>query len=198
MKSIALFDFDGTLIEGDSFTRFISYFVSKKRFLFGRVFLTPFVLAYKAGFLKSSKMRTIVVWAGYFGANEAEIKKRGRDYAGEVIPLFPKGKAYEKFLWHKERGDKIVIVSASLDIYLAPWCENNKVDLICSTVEYRAGRVFGLDKNGDCSCEKKSQRVKENYNLSDYDSVYAYGDTHEDDELLALADYPMFVGKNDP
>ena len=35
---------------------------------------------------------------------------------------------------------------------------------------------------------EKVRRVKERYNLDDYDHIYAYGDSRGDKELLELAD----------
>lgn len=40
--------------------------------------------------------------------------------------------AEEKLNWHKQNGDKIVIVLASLEKYLAPWREKNGFELIAS------------------------------------------------------------------
>jgi phosphoserine phosphatase len=40
--------------------------------------------------------------------------------------------------------------------------------------------------------EEKARRVREQYALSSFDAVHAYGDTPEDAALLALADERWF------
>ena len=39
---------------------------------------------------------------------------------------------------------------------------------------------------------EKGNRVKEAYNLDDYDRIYAYGDSRGDKELLELADKSFY------
>ncbi|MNP80097.1 hypothetical protein D3C76_1780940 [compost metagenome] len=39
-----------------------------------------------------------------------------------------------------------------------------------------------------CAGEEKARRVRERYDLSGFQVIYAYGDTHEDLDLLELAD----------
>ena len=46
-------------------------------------------------------------------------------------PLIRK-KALKEIEWHKENGHDVVIVSASIDLWLKPWCIKNDVALISS------------------------------------------------------------------
>jgi len=48
--------------------------------------------------------------------------------------------------------------------------------------------VTGKFLSKNCYGIEKANKVKEAYNLSDYDYIYAYGDTRGDKELLELAD----------
>jgi HAD superfamily phosphoserine phosphatase-like hydrolase len=100
--------------------------------------------------------------------------------------------ALEQLEWHRKRGDHIVIVSASIDLYLRPWCEQHKVDLICSTMEHTSGIYSGRYLQGDCSFEEKSKRIQAALNLKDYTDIFAYGDTPEDKNLLGLATVPVY------
>ena len=49
------------------------------------------------------------------------------------------------------------------------------------------GRLTGRYRGADCSGAEKARRIKERYDLTRYPIVYAYGDTEEDREMLALA-----------
>ena len=81
----------------------------------------------------------------------------------------------------------MVIVSASLDVYLDPWCEAIGVERICTELDVRNGRLTGRYRQGDCSGQAKVRRIREQYDLSQYSVIYAYGDTSEDREMLELA-----------
>lgn len=59
-----------------------------------------------------------------------ELNRLGRQYSEQVIPRHIRPKALKRIQWHKSEGDKVVIVSASLDVYLKYWCEKFGVELI--------------------------------------------------------------------
>ena len=81
----------------------------------------------------------------------------------------------------------MVVVSGSLDAYLAPWCESVGVERICTELEVRSGRLTGRYCRGDCSGPTKTLLIRERYDLTRYSVIYAYGNTEEDREMLELA-----------
>ncbi len=89
----------------------------------------------------------------------------------------------------------VVVVSASLGAYLRPWCDELALELICSELEQRGEQLTGRYADGDCTAQEKARRVRERYELARYPVIYAYGDTAEDQELLALANERFFRGK---
>ena len=60
--------------------------------------------------------------------------------------------------------------------------------MICTKVDVVDGILTGNYLNDDCSGITKKQLVEQKYNLSNFDTIYAYGDTLEDEALLSLAD----------
>ena len=101
----------------------------------------------------------------------------------------------ERIDWHRRRGDRIVVVSASLDVYLAPWCQERGLELICTEMEFRDGRATGRYLEGDCSGERKIVRVRERLSLDAYAEIHAYGDTREDLPMLAAAHHKYYRGR---
>lgn len=190
--NIALFDFDGTITHTDTFTSFIFFAASKKRIRLGRVVLLPTVIRYKLGWLAGDKTRNKVYKFIFKGKNEKQMRQKGEAFADSIIPSLIRDSAFEKIVWHKSRGDRVVIVSASLDVYLKPWCRKHGLDLICTEVDSVNGVLTGHYVNGDCSSLEKQIRVENKYDLNDYNTIYAYGDTPEDKELLSLADKSFY------
>lgn len=186
--NIALFDFDGTITNSDMYTKFLRFSGTKRRTLLANVVLAPFFLLYKAGALSAPKMRSIASFVAFSGRKVDEVAAIGDIYAADVVPNFLRETAISKLNWHKSNGDKIVIVSASLDIYLKPWCTQNGFALVCSELEVDRGKFSGRYVNGDCSCANKPKLIRSEFALEQYEQIYAYGDTKEDLAMLSLAD----------
>uniref|UniRef100_UPI00332934B5 haloacid dehalogenase-like hydrolase n=1 Tax=Psychrobacter sp. GW64-MNA-CIBAN-0177 TaxID=3140449 RepID=UPI00332934B5 len=64
--------------------------------------------------------------------------------------------------------------------------------LICSQLQVNRESLTGKYANADCSGEEKAKRVKSLVNLDEYQKIYAYGDTKEDEALLKIADEQYF------
>lgn len=92
----------------------------------------------------------------------------------------------------KSRGDRILIVSATLTVYLDPWCKKLGFEACGVNLEEKHGQLTGRYLDGDCTARKKADRIRSVANLDEYDHVYAYGDTVEDNEMLDLADTKYF------
>ncbi|RYZ86098.1 MAG: HAD family hydrolase [Proteobacteria bacterium] len=193
--NLALFDFDGTITYEDSFSNFVKRSVPKSRLTRGYLFLAPWIAGYRMGFVSGTQVRKKIISIGFKGDALEHVQKLGEAYARDVIPGLVREEALERIRWHKNQGDKIVVVSASLDLYLKPWCETYDLDLICSKLEVKEGRLTGKYLGGDCTAGEKRTRVEKAYDLKNYKKVYAYGDTNEDNELLAMADVRYFRWK---
>lgn len=192
--NLALFDFDGTLTRSDTFTPFIYAAVHPTRLAFGRLLLAPWVAAYKLGWLSASAMRARIVAFGFRGRVESEIREAGARYA-RALPELIRPEVLERVRWHQARGDVVVVVSASLEVYLAPYCAELGVALIGAQLESHQGTLTGRYLAGDCTGVEKAQRVRDRYDLTNYADVFAYGDTEEDRDLLALASHRFFRGQ---
>ena len=184
---LALFDFDGTITTTDTWTPFMQLAVRPARIMVGRVVLAPIVIGYRLGVVSASTGRLIAARVGFGGEDAAKMRRLGVEYAAGVLPGKVRPSALERIAWHQGRGDQVVIVSASLDLYLAPWAARRGLDCICATLEERGGRLTGRYLGGDCSGREKARRIRRRYDLGRYDTVYAYGDSGEDREMLELA-----------
>lgn len=186
-KDLALFDFDGTITTDDSLLRFIRYVVGDTRFLLGLFALSPILVAYKLKLIPNYKAKQKMLSWFFKGYSEKVFKKVANEYSLKHIDTILRPKAIEKLNWHKIQGHKIVIVSASIECWLYPWCEKNGYDLLATKLEIEAGIVTGMLLTKNCYGQEKVNRIKESYNLSDFSTIYAYGDSRGDKEMLELA-----------
>jgi phosphatidylglycerophosphatase C len=187
--NIAFFDFDGTVTTSDSFLPFIRGSVPQYRILAGTLYLSPLITGYRLGWVPARRMRESIAWFAFRGAARAKILEQGRRYAEQLLPGRVRPQAQERIEWHQAQGDTVVVVSASLDAYLVPWCRAQGVELICSELEVRGDTCTGRYIGGDCSGPEKARRILARYDLRQYRQVFAYGDTDEDREMLGLASH---------
>jgi HAD superfamily hydrolase (TIGR01490 family) len=185
--NLALFDFDGTITRDDTFTRFVRFAVRPGRLILGGVLLSPLVVGYRLNWVSASRARPIVARVGFQGERAESVRELGRRYASEVLPGVIRRRAMDRIEWHQRQGDLVVVVSASLDVYLDPWCESVGVQRICTELEERSGRLTGRYCHGDCSGAEKVRRILEQHEPGRYPLIYAYGDTSEDRDMLGLA-----------
>lgn len=96
-----------------------------------------------------------------------------------------------KKYWHI-----VVVVSASIEDWLKPWCDENKVKLIATKLEFKNELITGRFASENCYGEEKVRRIKEVYALESFEYIYAYGDSSGDIKMLSLADeqhYKLFT-----
>ncbi|RZF55817.1 HAD-IB family hydrolase [Acinetobacter halotolerans] len=193
--NLALFDFDGTLYPKDSFTGFIFFTLPKHHIATRGIKILPWVLAYYLGFYPAHAMRPRLFQSMFKGI-AADIPQRlAPTYAQKIIKELDQDLLQQLYL-HQQRGDHVVLVSASVDLYLAPICEFLNIELICTQTEIKNGILSGNYNSKDCSCEQKKLRVMQEYNLDNYHQIYAYGNSHEDLEMFSLTDQHFMVGRD--
>jgi HAD superfamily hydrolase (TIGR01490 family) len=185
--NLALFDFDGTVTRSDTWTPFMRLAVRPTRMLLAQVLLGPVVVGYRVGMVSASRGRQAAARVGFQGEDAAAVRRIGVRYATGVLPGTIRQSALDRIEWHRRQGDEVVIVSASLDVYLLPWCEGYGLDCICTTLEEHGGRLTGKYVEGDCAGAEKARRIQLRYELPRYEVIYGYGDSAEDRPMLELA-----------
>lgn len=190
---IALFDFDGTITNKDSFIHFIIVTLGVRKFLTGILVVSPYLIAYTLNIISNSKAKQIVFGFFFTGWTADRFKKAAQSYSRDKLPCIVRKTAMARINWHKQEGHRVVIVSASIDEVLKDWCDMNALDLIATKIEIRDGKLTGKFLSKNCYGPEKVGRLNEQYNLTEFDYIYAYGDTIGDREMLALADEQYYA-----
>ena len=130
--NLALFDFDGTITSSDTWTPFIRMAVRPSRLRMGVVVLIPVMVGYRLGMISSSRGRRVTARVAFTGEPADCVRQHGERYASSVLPGTLQVRGLERLEWHRSQGDHIVVVSASLDAYLIPWCRERQLECICT------------------------------------------------------------------
>lgn len=190
--NIAFFDFDGTITKKDTLLEFIKYSVGSKNYFLGIFANLPMLLRFKLKLLANDEAKQRLLTYFFGNWSEDKFKTTAYNYSKNEIDKIVKKSAIEKIDWHKKNGDKVVVVSASLESWLKPWCEKNNLDLICTKMRFDEGRVSGRFLGKNCHGQEKADKIKESFDLKKYDKIYAYGDSSGDKQMLALSTHPHF------
>lgn len=190
--NLALFDFDGTITRGDTWTPFMGLATGAARKALGYTVLLPVGAGYYAGFVSGRTARPLYTYVAFRGVEARRVRDIGARYAGEVIPRTVEPRAVDQIAWHKGNGDTVVVVSASPALYVHPWCERAGIECIATDLEERHGRLTGRILGGECTGAEKAARVRRRYALEQFSEIYAYGHTEEDREMLALANHRYY------
>lgn len=190
--SLAVYDFDGTMIAGDSIASLVRYVYKKKR-LTGQELLKVLLIAllYLLGVLdeREAKEKSL----GFIrrmtpGEQDALFSGFARDV---LLPaIYPK--ALNSMMRHREQGRKILVVSASPDLYMRHLAAELPVDAVLATPVGRDGSV-----GPNCKGEEKVRRINawldEQGLRADWATSFAYGDSAADSDFMQLAGNPVAV-----
>ncbi|RDS82179.1 HAD family hydrolase [Dyella monticola] len=190
--NLALFDFDGTITQREMFAAFMQFAAPRRRLMLGMPLFAPLVAGYKLGMVSGSTIRAQSIRFGFRGVPATHVRMMGQRFAEEMLPAALRPQALKRIQWHRDQGDKIVVVSGALDVYLEHWCSQHGLDVICSRLEIVDGRLTGRYRGLQCVGTEKSRRVRETCELERFPLVYAYGDTPEDLDMLSMAHHKYY------
>lgn len=191
-RTLALFDFDGTITRKDSMFAFIRFVKGRYRFFRSMIRLLPLLIANRLGLISNSRAKEKMLAYFFKGMNYAEFKRYGERFCEEKLPQILKRAALDKINWHRSKHHRIIVVSASIEEWIRPWTDSMNLELLCTEMEVNDNRLTGKFSTPNCNGEEKLKRIKELIDLEDYSMIYAYGDTKGDEAMLSIATKPLF------
>lgn len=188
-RSLHLCDFDGTLTKGDTLSRFLLFAVPWPRLAVGSVVLIfKFLQLLLSGQWSNEAGKAAVLSEFFKGKTIDALEGLGIAFCQQKIPKALRGSLLESLREAKQKGDTVVIVSASLGVWLRPFCTQEGFDLLCTELAFQSGVFTGSFATPNCKGPEKARRIREAYDLAGYKKIIAYGDSRGDYEMFALAD----------
>jgi HAD superfamily hydrolase (TIGR01490 family) len=188
MKSIAFFDFDGTIIRRDSFPAFIIFSRGYIKFTLAAIWFIPCVIIARIFNQDQGKVKEKWFSFHFKGEDRAIMENQAADF---IRFLQNSGTIRENIIStikdFQKSGIPCVIVSASPDIWIKPFSNQYQMDYICTEVEINDEILSGRFRGKNCKGAEKKIRINKKYNLQDYDRIIAYGDSSGDNEMMSLA-----------
>ena len=197
-RPIVAFDFDGTLTVRDSFTAFLKWRAGPLRYALGLARLAPAALAYlihrDRGRIKAEATRMFLA-----GTPRRRLEAEARAFADATAPQLLRPDARAAWAEWRARPVRLLIVTASPTVLVAPFAEALQADeLIGTELAYDAqDRATGAFATPNCRGPEKLARLQARFGPK-VRLEAAYGDTGGDQEMLAIAGiagYRVFTGK---
>ena len=185
-SGIAVFDLDGTITRKDTFLEFIRYVKGGIRFYIGIIVLSPYILLYYLRLLPNDKLKERFFRYFFKGMSESYLCTKGNDFSVDVLPVLCYHKALERIHWHQSQKHRIIILTASSNIWLSEWCKVNGVELIGTRFEVNANRYTGRILGKNCHGLQKKHILETILQEGKYSETFGYGDSRADKHFLQL------------
>jgi phosphatidylglycerophosphatase C len=199
LRPLVAFDFDGTLTSQDSFLAFLRWRAGPAGYLAGVASLAPAAARYlidrDRGRIKAAAAKRFLA-----GLTRAELEAEAQAFAAEHGRALLRPDALRAWRRWQGEGARLVIVTASPELTVAPFARALGADRLIGTrlAFDAADRVTGALDGANCRGPEKVRRLKAAFG-DDVSLEAAYGDTDGDREMLALADeqgFKVFNGVN--
>ncbi len=188
-RSIAAFDFDGTLTKKDSLFEFLLFTQGKWKTYLGLLLLSPAVMLMFLRVIDNNRCKEIMLSYFFKGWRHADFERKGREFVtrGKEI-LNPETCA--KLRKHLNEGHEVYIISASVDEWVRPIAQSLGVtDVLCTHLAVGVdGMLTGKYDGNNCHGQEKVNRLLAVEPQRDTYYLYAYGDSSGDHQLFAFAD----------
>lgn len=195
--TVVAFDFDETLTKRDTVVPFLRRFTTTQRFA---VSLLPHTLRLLpiAGRRDRDRLRALATDIVFRGRGIDEVEAEATTWGVTIAESLLRADTVSRLEWHLEQGHRVVIVTASYEQYVRVVAGIlGEVDVVGTRLEVAHGRCTGRLEGRNCRGPEKVRRLGEWLTGEGLDrqdiTLYAYGDSSGDRELLAAADHPHWV-----
>lgn len=188
---MAVMDFDGTITRGDSFKAFFKW--REGCFRYYATLLRHFLplAGYALRLVSNSRAKETLLKAFLKGTPQARLASDGRAFALAHRHLL-RPAAVEAIAAALREGQRVVVVTASVEQWVAPFFEGQAVTVLGTRLETTAdglltGRLDGLNCHGPEKPARLEAWLKaEGKTTGDY-RLAVYGDSAGDREMMAVA-----------
>lgn len=186
MKKLYCFDFDGTLTYKDTMFMYLKFYNSTKyRIQFLRH--VPLFILLKLKLAETEKVKKSFIGSILRGQTQEKIEMKSKQFFDHHYPEIVRENALD-FIKNIDRNNtQSLLVTASLDIWVKPFADELKMELVSTRAEFKNGVFTGNFVGKNCNGHEKLVRIKEEINDSKYDKIIAFGDTSGDRPMLKWA-----------
>lgn len=190
VKTLSVFDFDGTLTYHDSFIPFLKFAFGRRKFarrIIKMVFPTLRCFRRK---LTRDELKEVLIKTFLTDIKEEWLKEKAEAFCKAYWTKLMRPAGLLAVAEEINRHAEVTICSASPAMVLQPFADRLSIKLIGTTLEVVDGVLTGKIIGNNCRCGEKIKRLERVYgDLTQY-HLRAWGDSRGDHELLYAAQDP--------
>lgn len=188
VRTVAAFDFDGTVTRSDTLIPFLRRSAGSIRTARALLALSVRITRSMAGAGSRDEAKEELLRRLLAGQPVAALEAEAESFADHVVGHGLRRETLERIEFHRAAGHELVLVSASPELYVAPVARRLGFAAALGTrLEVGPdGRLTGRLVGRNCRGPEKVRRLEE-WLGEDACTVVAYGDSRGDRELLAFA-----------
>jgi HAD superfamily hydrolase (TIGR01490 family) len=183
MPNLVVFDFDGTITRKDTMLSLARFRYGTIGYLAGMLVLLPWLLGHLLGIYPNHRAKEKFLTLFFGGMEAKDFDHLCEKFAEEELNSLIRQEALTCLLKHKERGDRVLVVTASAANWVSPWCKKYEVECLASTLEISNGKITGKLEGNNCYGEEKVRRLFAVVCPDAYDALLVYGDSRGDEAL---------------
>jgi HAD superfamily hydrolase (TIGR01490 family) len=191
-RVLAVFDFDGTITKRDTLPVFIRFAVTLLHLLKGTIYMAPFVLLFKLKVIPNYTAKERLFKTFFKGISMERFNELSQNFITNIEQMV-NPVALEKIKWHQQMGHEVIIISASVENWIRPWANKYGIQTVLATgLQLENNMITGNFLTKNCHGIEKVNRLLAAYPERDSYTLYAYGDSSGDKELLATAEHSFY------
>lgn len=196
-RHIHVFDFDGTLTRRDSFIALLRFVRGDAAFVMGMLACSPWLALMKLRLCSNGKAKRRVFSRFFRGMTERDFRAVCQRFADSNARIM-RPKALDHVRKALLRGDRVVVVSASMEPWVRPFLApledstGGTITVIGTEAEAKDGVLTGRFSTPNCYGSEKVRRLSAVLPRREDYFMTAYGDSRGDKELMDYADESLY------
>jgi len=192
---VAVFDLDGTITSRDTLVPFLLGYLAKHPWRAWHLWRLPFsLLRYGLGLSDRGRLKASLIRQVMGRAARAQVETCAEEFCKSRLPSLLNPGALDAIARHRRAGDRLVLLSASVDLYVPRVGRVLGFDeTICTGVSWQGERLEGrLTTENRRGVEKRKclEALRARYP----DATFAaYGNAASDFAHLAIVEEPLLV-----
>jgi len=195
-RVVAVFDLDGTITRRDTLYPYVWHYLARRPWRLARLLaVVPALLAWLFAGRDRGRLKAALLRHTLRGESRAAIAAWNDTWLPRVIARELQPGAVAAIASHRHRGDTLVLMSASVDLYVPRLGELLGFGhVVCTEVLWKGERLDGALTTANLRGEEKARCLAQlRAELAPVASVTAYGNSASDLPHLRLAERGVLV-----
>ena len=194
VTAVAVFDLDGTVTRRDTFVPYLRGWLQRHPARRRRLAMLAAVIRHLATGLDRGRLKSDLLRACMGGAGQAEVDAWSDEFVAGLDAAMLCPDALAAIASHRADGDRLVLLSASVDLYVPRIGRRLGFDeTICTGVAWRDGQLDGRLTTANRRGEEKRRCIDALRQRFPGARLAAYGNSRSDLPHLVAVDRPVLV-----